>query len=62
MFVQNMFNDCPSCTEVGRDLAAMPEASIGGLIVMATFPLFGILFLSLDRQRGVRGDFLMNEL
>jgi hypothetical protein len=22
------------------------------------FPLFGILFLSLDRQRGDRGDFL----
>jgi hypothetical protein len=25
-----------------------------------SLPLFGILFLSLDRQRGVRGDFLKN--
>ena len=24
------------------------------------FPLFGILFLSLNRQRGVRGDFYNN--
>ena len=56
MFVQNIFNDCPSCTEFGRHLAAMQEASIDGLIVIATFPLFGILFLSLDRQRGVRRD------
>jgi hypothetical protein len=32
------------------------------LLKKKEFPLFGIIFLSLDRQRGIRGDFHNNSL